>query len=205
MSILGRLNPNSNQRLIVYDSNDISPTLQAAMGEGGGQIPMIVEDFFSCAMRGRYDDNGNINQHLEINNNITSNCITNVGKDSLVMEEYKVNKIGSVYNDGSECGAVVKDDGLASTVVAGTHGYANTHIAESKKRYRIRKLTPKETWRLQGIDDQDYEKAANVNSATQLYKESGNSICINVLTAIFGQMFEGHEDDYKKIADTIQY
>ena len=49
---------------------------------------------------------------------------------------------------------------------------------------RIRKLTPKECWKLMGFDDEDYEKAAKVNSNTQLYKQAGNSICVPVLEAI---------------------
>lgn len=49
---------------------------------------------------------------------------------------------------------------------------------------RIRKLTPKECWRLMGFDDEDFEKAAKVNSNTQLYKQAGNSIVVNVLEAI---------------------
>lgn len=36
----------SNQRNVIYDSNDISPTLQAAMGTGGGNVPMILEDVY---------------------------------------------------------------------------------------------------------------------------------------------------------------
>lgn len=50
---------------------------------------------------------------------------------------------------------------------------------------RIRKLTPKECWRLMGFDDEDFEKASKVNSNTQLYKQAGNSIVVNVLEAIF--------------------
>lgn len=49
---------------------------------------------------------------------------------------------------------------------------------------RIRKLTPKECWRLMGFDDIDFEKASKVNSNTQLYKQAGNSIVVNVLEAI---------------------
>lgn len=40
--IIGRLNPNSQQRLVVYDTRANAPTLQAAMGEGGGQVPLIM-------------------------------------------------------------------------------------------------------------------------------------------------------------------
>lgn len=50
--------------------------------------------------------------------------------------------------------------------------------------YRIRKLTPKECWRLMGFDDADFRKAEQVNSNTQLYKQAGNSIVVNVLEGI---------------------
>lgn len=49
---------------------------------------------------------------------------------------------------------------------------------------QIRKLTPKECWKLMGFDDSDFEKAEKVNSNTQLYKQAGNSIVVNVLERI---------------------
>jgi DNA (cytosine-5)-methyltransferase 1 len=55
---------------------------------------------------------------------------------------------------------------------------------------RIRKLTPKECWRLMGFDDEDFEKAEKVNSNTQLYKQAGNSIVVNVLEAILRNLLE---------------
>ena len=53
---------------------------------------------------------------------------------------------------------------------------------------RIRKLTPREVWRLMGFDDEDFEKAFKVNSNTQLYKQAGNSICVPVLIAILNNL-----------------
>lgn len=50
--------------------------------------------------------------------------------------------------------------------------------------YRIRKLTPKECWRLQGWNDEDFEKAARVCSETQLYKQAGNGVTVNVIYEI---------------------
>ena len=55
---------------------------------------------------------------------------------------------------------------------------------------RIRKLTPKECWRLMGFDDEDFEKASRVNSNSQLYKQAGNSIVVNVLEAIFKELIK---------------
>lgn len=57
---------------------------------------------------------------------------------------------------------------------------------------RIRKLTPKECWRLMGFDDEDFEKAEKVNSNTQLYKQAGNSIVVNVLEAIFKNLLKDY-------------
>ena len=54
--------------------------------------------------------------------------------------------------------------------------------------FRIRKLTPRECWRLMGFTDEDFDKAQKVNSDTQLYKQAGNSIVVDVLCAIFREM-----------------
>lgn len=50
--------------------------------------------------------------------------------------------------------------------------------------FRIRKLTPREYWRLQGFPDWAFDKAQEVNSNTQLYKQAGNSVTVNVIEAI---------------------
>lgn len=57
-----------------------------------------------------------------------------------------------------------------------------------KNGLSIRKLTPKECWRLMGFDDKDFEKANQVCSNTQLYKQAGNSIVVNVLVAILNNL-----------------
>lgn len=63
-----------------------------------------------------------------------------------------------------------------------THGTAGVLMDTSP--VRIRKLTPKECWRLQGFTDDQFEKAAKVNSNTQLYKQAGNAVTVNVVEAI---------------------
>ena len=55
---------------------------------------------------------------------------------------------------------------------------------------KIRKLTPKEVFKLMGFDSEDYEKASKVNSNTQLYKQAGNSIVVNVLEAILTNLLK---------------
>ena len=60
----------------------------------------------------------------------------------------------------------------------------------AEPNYRIRKLTPKEYMRLMGFSDEDYEKCKAVGmSDSQLYKQAGNSIVVNVLEEIFKKMF----------------
>ena len=61
---------------------------------------------------------------------------------------------------------------------------------------RIRRLTPKECWRLMGFDDEDFEKARAVNSDTQLYKQAGNSIVVNVLEAILGNLLVAERSEW---------
>ena len=61
-------------------------------------------------------------------------------------------------------------------------------IYYNEDEWRIRKLTPKECYRLMGYHDTDYDKASSENSGTQLYKQAGNAIVKQVLMAIFLQL-----------------
>ena len=56
-------------------------------------------------------------------------------------------------------------------------------------QYVPRRLTPRETWRLMGVNEEDIDKASQLVSQTSLYKQSGNSIVVPVLEAIFKQWF----------------
>ncbi|HEL2475647.1 TPA: DNA cytosine methyltransferase [Streptococcus suis] len=58
---------------------------------------------------------------------------------------------------------------------------------------RIRKLTPRECWRLQGFPDWAFDRAQAVNSNSQLYKQAGNSVTVNVIEAIARKMEETDE------------
>ena len=120
----------------------------------------------SQTRRGRVQDNGNTCPTLTAQN----------------QEIVRIEKVGQISNDGSQCGTVISDNGIAANFVAGTHGYANSHIAT---QYRIRKLTPRECGRLMGVSDEDISKMAAVNSNTQLYKQFGNSIVVDVMCEMF--------------------
>ena len=57
-------------------------------------------------------------------------------------------------------------------------------VLESDEPIRIRRLTPRECFRLQGFTDEQFDQAAAVNSETQLYKQAGNAVTANVVEAI---------------------
>ena len=67
---------------------------------------------------------------------------------------------------------------------------SNDTMFDINHGYRIRKLTPKECWRLMGFSDENFENAKSAGiSNTQLYKQAGNSIVTNVLYYIFKELY----------------
>ena len=95
----------------------------------------------------------------------------------------QIKVIGNYMPGEHEAGRVVDENGLCPTVKE-NHGTTTATVSG----LRIRKLTPRECWKLMDFDDEDYDKAAKVNSQTQLYKQAGNSIVVGVLEAILGEM-----------------
>ena len=87
------------------------------------------------------------------------------------------------------------DDGVCRTIPAGTHG-STPHLTKtvtSINPLRIRKLTPKECWRLQGFDDSAHDKAEKAGvSESQRYKQAGNSVTVNVIVALLSQLGIGN-------------
>lgn len=77
----------------------------------------------------------------------------------------------------------------------------NGGVFMENQKYRIRKLTPKECWRLMGVKDEDYEKVAKNQSNSSLYHLAGDSIITTCLMALFGQMLD--IDWQQKVKETI--
>lgn len=69
------------------------------------------------------------------------------------------------------------------------HDLQSKFLDDDLPLFKLRKLTPKECWRLMVFSDEQFKKAESVCSNTQLYKQAGNSIVVNVLEFIFKQMF----------------
>lgn len=106
----------------------------------------------------------------------------------------KIKVVGLLDIKGLECVRRVYDPtGISPTLSTMQGGERQPKIMNENTR--IRKLTPLECWRLMGFDDEDFYKARKVNSDTQLYKQAGNSIVVNVLEAIFKEMLPKENHD----------
>ena len=90
---------------------------------------------------------------------------------------------------GGEKGRVVDRDGIGYTLTA-TEYKDPLKIAEpgNTRTVRIRKLTPRECWRLMGFMDEEFDRVHGISNS-QLYKQAGNSIVVNVLSALLSQLF----------------
>jgi len=95
---------------------------------------------------------------------------------------YNVLRVASVDIKGNDISKrVYSDIGLAPTLTTGESGNTIPKIIDGKV---ARKFTPRECWRLQGFEDDYFDRAREVNSDTQLYKQAGNAVCVNVAYAI---------------------
>lgn len=73
---------------------------------------------------------------------------------------------------------------------------ANVHDAGVVESFRVRKLTPKECYRLMGFTDEQFDRSQTFSSDSQLYKQVGNSIVVDVLYYIFGKLFEVDTENF---------
>ena len=189
------------------------PTLTASMGTGGGNIPYftfppkqplklklkdMLEDevdekyYLSDKMIKYISATGTANFknpdckiNLDIARPLTTDQNKRAGTTNYLSDDlpsnYDLNGSSYLRNFGSK--GKLQDKEYCDTLTA-SMGTGGGNVPIYKMNLRIRKLTPLEVWRLMGFDDSDFEKAAKVNSNTQLYKQAGNSICVPVLEAI---------------------
>lgn len=98
----------------------------------------------------------------------------------------------------------MREDGtIGALSTDGSSPKHNNRIVEPQEiqNYRVRKLTPRECFRLQGVKDEDFEKVEKNQSDSSLYHLAGDSITSVVLCAIFGQLFGL---DWKKAIAEVQ-
>lgn len=151
----GNINPSGNgMNGNVYDSDGLAPTLTTNKGEG----PKIVQKPRGFNKGGEH----------EVAPTLSSNS----------WQENNLLKVGGVYTNDSDSHNRGVMPGLSRTLKS------QNHDAGIFDGVRIRKLTPRECWRLQGFPDWAFDKAQEVNSNSQLYKQAGNSVTVTVIYEI---------------------
>ena len=193
---IGNVNPSGNgMNGEVYQADGLAPTLTTNKGEGQKiAIPVLTpdrtdkrqngrrfksngepmftltaQDKHGILVAGKLPGNHDQNSRVYDTNGLAPTLSTMQGGG----QEPKIIQRGHGYNQGGE-------HDIAPTLTSNSY-QENNHLSFG---YRIRKLTPRECWRLQGFPDWAFDKAQEVNSNSQLYKQAGNSVTVNVIAAI---------------------
>lgn len=159
--------------------------------------------------RGRIKEKRASIQRLEPKSERISNTITTVQKDNLYIAKVKIMK-HEKFKGFIDTKAIkpevmqeIKEQNRDAAIDYAISEEPKTvedylYHAKDGEDYGIFKLSPRECLRLMDVKDSDIDKMMAVNSNSQCYKQAGNSIAVNVLVAIFGQLFDGKEDVYKE-------
>lgn len=176
-----RDNPNRGR---IYDVNAIGPALNCM--QGGGLQPYVIipgrivgRRLNELGKRDDYNKDIDIKQRFEINENDNYiNTLTTVQKDNMILiDDTKSKRFGG--------GKIWKD--IAPCLRSSRFGHKIVNLSS----FRIRRLSPTECWRLQGFKDEDIQKCIDAGvSNSQLYKQAGNSICVNVPKAILNKLIK---------------
>lgn len=177
IKMIGNINPSGRgMNGSVYSSEGISPTLNTNKGEGAkiaikeatkkGYDEAGIGDAINFSQPNSKTRRGRVGKGVE--NTLETSC--NQGVAIPVLTPDRINK--------RQNGRRFKENGEPSFTVntQDKHGVYDG--------MRIRKLTPKETFRLQGFPDHLFHKAESVNSNSQLYKQAGNAVSVPVIEKI---------------------
>lgn len=182
---VGNVHPSGNgMNGNVYHSDGLAPTLTTNKGEGQKIIiPVLTPNRLEKRQNGRrFKTNG-------------EPMFTLTAQDQHgILLQNKTLKIREATTKGyaeASVGDSVNIANINSKTKRGRVGnqIANTLLASEQQGvvgsdYRIRRLTPRECWRLQGFPDSAFDKAQAVTSNSQLYKQAGNSVTVNVIAEI---------------------
>lgn len=136
---------------------------------GEPMFTLTAQDKHGILVAGKLPGNHDQNSRVYDTNGLTPTLSTMQGGG----QEPKIIQRGHGYNQGGE-------HDIAPTLTSNSY-QENNHLSDG---FRIRKLTPRECWRLQGFPDWAFDKAQEVNSNSQLYKQAGNGVTVNVIAAI---------------------
>lgn len=177
----------------VWDTNNISPTLTTM--QGGGRQPHImtvnkgkneVKQVGNIVDTGNWDNPQRGRIYSPDGCSPALNCCGGGGLEPKIICGIDKSLNGTKFIDNANCLTAREDRGISNRKSEGT---AIMEFNQTTK-IRIRKLTPKECFRLMGFDDSAYEAASNVVSNSQMYKQTGNSIVVDVLYYILVELYK---------------
>ena len=179
VAVIGNTSNTGHKSHDVHDTDGLSPTVAARDYKGPKQIavPVLTPDRVNKRQNGRRcKDDG------EPMFTLTAQDRHGIAIREATKKGYAIAEQGDSVNvsfpdSKTRRGRIGKQ--LANTLQAG-----EVNQGTITSGMRIRKLVPIETWRLQGFTDEQFYKAEEVNSNSQLYKQAGNSVTVNVIQAI---------------------
>ena len=193
VKVIGQMSGTFEMQGRVYDKDGLCPAIRTF--QGGGLQPKIVDGgkLVVVDVHNKRKIDGDVCGTITAHRNASP---TTCGTFGIVEQSEKqdckvIGGLGEKKSNGGtqyfQQDRVYYGD-IQPAQPAQLPGGSYKFLLEEAKKYRIRKLTPRECWRLMGFTDGDFDRAASVNSNSQLYKQAGNSIVRQVLMAIFSQM-----------------
>ena len=164
----------------VYDSAGVARTIKAEAGGLGAKTGLYAVAVLTPARSEKRQNGIRFKEPGEP-------MFTLTAQDKRGVMEIK--KVGNIYPSGGQNGDVYDAVGLSPTLRSGQgvvgRGIGSCNSPKVTDGYRIRKLTPLECFRLQGFPDSHHDNAKAVGvSNSQLYKQAGNSVTVNVVYEI---------------------
>lgn len=184
---VGQLDSSFDQSGRVYSTEGIAPTVMSnshGKTSGGYTSPkVLVDEPFICEQR--------CDEGLRFFKDDVVGTLRTIDAcgDKRVIEPEDINpvRIGNIYGEQfgtGYAGNVWDQDSVSPTIMTAQGGNRQPLVVDNVK-WRIRKLTPKECWRLMSFSDEDCNRASKYVSDSALYKQAGNSIVTSCLVAIF--------------------
>lgn len=173
-----RENPNQGR---IYDSTGLAPCLNKM--EGGGREPLIPISMTRKSFKETQYANtltaGTLNKTRGNYSPVTGVLVHEATKQGYTVAEPGDSINLEQPNSLTRRGRVGK--GKAQTLTTSCN---QAVVLDDLEKVKIRKLTPRECFRLQGWTDEYFDRAAMINSDSQLYKQAGNGVTVNVIQAI---------------------
>lgn len=221
IDMLGMLDIKGNEQVRrVYGVNGLSPTLNTM--QGGNREPKVLvkeatKTGYKEAFDGDYVNIGMPNSDIRRGRvgNQVANTLTTQQDGAVVVKEnkdtFKTICLNSKEGRNGVKGVqpslqnrIYSRDGCSTAITTSQFFMPKYTDNTTVDNLLIRKLTPRECYRLMGFSDEDFDKAQSTgNSSTQLYKQAGNSIVVNVLTEIYKCLQAAYPNDFTKGMNVI--